>query len=193
MSTVSRASVSLVLLSIAIIISACNNTAGTNQAVMSAQGQPATRNQATRQPQVGASSSEPQLIRKADFGGWGYTAYRATEASQSADGDLVNAGDIIAKVEYVGSDTADGTRNYAAANRSQIAKLTSSSGQVEVLINFRTYLSPDEFRTWAKTYSLVDPRSQLMAISDPTKPNGYIVAHIRPTNSDPDPLPQTQL
>ncbi len=179
------------MLSTVLIAVACDSAATGNSPAMAAQTQPSPQTQTSLPVQSSLNYTPPTMIRKADFGSWHYAAQRMGNDNMKPDGGKqINPGDVFAKVGY-SYESADGIRNYAAANRSQLQKVVVAGGQAEVWITFHSYLAPDQFRAWVKAHGLSRPWTLMRAINAAS--NDYITMGIQPDAGEIDPLPPQTL
>jgi hypothetical protein len=91
-------------------------------------------------------------------------------------------GHISAGVRY-NADTIDDLFAYAEANRQLASQLAAGGGEVEIYITFRTYVEPEQFRSWARTIGLKATWSAIRIVTD-------VNAVIGVEGYENDPLPQ---
>lgn len=118
----------------------------------------------------------PEEVGQGDFGTWSYKAYRWHGP---------NSG--IRVVTNYDTSTVESLYAYAKANRELADQLADKGGTAQVQITFRTYVEPDQYRSWVKAHGLRVEYSELR-LTDVTA--GYppdITAGAPPQGDDPLP------
>lgn len=134
--------------------------------------QPSVTVEVTTQPV--ASVQPDQEVGQGNYGSWSYRAVRRN-------------GQILAGVRYDNNSVAS-LNSYAAANVTLANQLALQSGDVDVYITFRTYVSPAQFRAWATAKGLHVKESYIRVIEESGIDGGLNIAAI-----ETDPLPQDRI
>lgn len=111
-----------------------------------------------------------RILRERDFGAWRYVA------GQGPKGPAV--------LVFLANDSVSGLEAYAAANRELAKQLARPGSSTEVVITFRTYVAPDQFRVWARAKKL---EVEMVEVRTGGRGTLFIGA-----NKD-DPLPQSSI
>jgi hypothetical protein len=127
-------------------------------------------------PAVTATPPPGYIYGGHDFDGWRYT-YSA----------LPNEGELWAEVHYDTQSVA-ALREYVALNRGLADQLAQTGGGARVDITFRTYLTPDQFRTWMQAHNLYAAWSGLRVLNAQGQRADLVLPWIYQ-----DPLPQRLL
>lgn len=122
------------------------------------------------------SSADPLVVRTCDFGSWLYTVARDDETSR-----------LRANVRYLHNSVGD-LLEYAKLNRKMAGELSLAGGEAHIAVSFRSVLTPDQFRTWAKGNQLTVEQAQLT-----TGGIGFSQVTIGIVGTPGDPLPQAEL
>lgn len=82
--------------------------------------------------------STPEVLRGRDMGAWSYVVSRGSDGT----------GTYVAAAVRYDTSSVSSLQAYAAANRVLAGQLAITEGEVEVLVTFRSYVLPDQFRAW---------------------------------------------
>lgn len=78
---------------------------------------------------------------------------------------------------------------YAEANRTLVAGLAGNKEPISVIVTFRTYMSPDQLRQWARDSGLLVTGGMMRIVQG----NGQLGTLGLGLGTDDDPLPQAEL
>ena len=96
-----------------------------------------------------------QLVRTVNFGTWSYTAHKGGSGVGAVLGGIViDYGDVYGGVAY-DNRSAQGIRDYVAADRQLVPQVVAHGGLAEVLITFHSYVPLNQFRAWVKAHDLI--------------------------------------
>jgi hypothetical protein len=127
------------------------------------------------QPQT---KSQKQMER--NYGSWRYIAGIVEDGQD---------GHIEAIIHY-NNRSIEGLRTYAQTNRELADELASKGGEATLYITFRTYLEPDQFRTWATEMGLQVERSELRVVDGNGQPGTLSVGG---GDKNQGPLPEARM
>lgn len=97
----------------------------------------------------------PEVLRARDMGTWRYVVSRGR--------DDLGRTYVAASIHHDTSSVAT-LQAFAAVNRVLAAQLATTSGQVEVLVTFRSYVSPEQYRTWVAQRGLAVDTTDLRVL-----------------------------
>lgn len=144
------------------------------------------------QPLATSNPKTVQLGQRVDYGAWSYLARRAGDTAGNYNGVQIGPNDIEVTVRFP-ANVANGAYNYVVANRHMLAQVSGNGGQKEVWIIFRDYITPGDFRTFAKAHSLSTTVTYMRGIDESKGQKDYIKMRITPLPGNSNPIPQTKL
>lgn len=97
----------------------------------------------------------PDVLREADLGTWRYVVSRGSD----------DTGTYVAASLHHDTSSVTSLQAFAAANRVLASQLATTSGEVEIMITFRSYVSPEQYRTWVAQRGLIVETTGLRILS----------------------------